>query len=224
MEIQFQQQNQQQQKLYQKSSNIPVISKGSKLKGKNKNNNKVSLDSPLASRIRNLLNSKKGAKQESVAVSSPTTSATSVSPSTPSSSISSSSCNSSGGLSTENSSSPIEMIQDTQFFDDAYKPDMSICTKGFEFASPHQSDFSYNSESAGFDRFLYTQEIMNMPKNVVLPEESGSDELTEFQRMKVERQISASLYAMNGVQEYMETVHDSSEALWDLPPLCSLFC
>ncbi|OMO92596.1 hypothetical protein CCACVL1_06809 [Corchorus capsularis] len=41
MEIQFQQQNQQQQKLYQKSSNIPVISKGSKFKGKNKNNNKV---------------------------------------------------------------------------------------------------------------------------------------------------------------------------------------
>jgi EREBP-like factor len=37
--------------------------------------------------------------------------------------------------------------------------------------------------------------------------------------MKVERQISASLYAINGVQEYMEAVYDPIEALWDLPPL-----
>ncbi|XWS64865.1 hypothetical protein CRYUN_Cryun05aG0040600 [Craigia yunnanensis] len=278
MEIQFQQQKQQQ--LDQRSS-IPV-SKGSKFKGRNKNNNKVnkfvgvrqrpsgkwvaeikdttqkirmwlgtfetaeeaaraydeaacllrgantrtnfntqvSLDSPLASRIRNLLNSKKGAKQQSVLVSAPTTSTTTSFIPSPSSSTSSSSCNSSGGLSNENSS-PSGMVLDTRLFDDAYKPDMSNCTREFGFASS-QSDFSYTSES-GFDRFLYTQEIMNLPKNVLLPEETGS-ELTEFQRMKVERQISASLYAMNGVQEYMETVHDSAEALWDLPPLCSLFC
>ncbi|CAM8976900.1 unnamed protein product [Rhodiola kirilowii] len=40
--------------------------------------------------------------------------------------------------------------------------------------------------------------------------------------MKVERQISASLYAFNGVQEYMDTVNDGTDAFWDLPPLCSL--
>ncbi|XWS42687.1 hypothetical protein CRYUN_Cryun16bG0035400 [Craigia yunnanensis] len=271
MEIQFQQQNQQQQQLHQKSR-IPV-SKGTKFKGRNKSNNKVnkfvgvrqrpsgrwvaeikdttqkirlwlgtfesaeeaaraydeaacllrgsntrtnfitqvSLDSPLASRIRKLLNNKKGAKQQSVLVSTPT----SLSPST-----SSSTSSSSGGLSNENSS-PIGTVQDIQLLDHAYKPDMSNCTREFEFASS-QSDFSYTSEP-GFDRFLFTQEIMNLPKNVLSTEETGS-ELTEFQRMKVERQISASLYAMNGVQEYMETVHDSAEALWDLPPLCSLFC
>ena len=274
MEIQLQQQKQQQ--LDQKSS-IPV-SKGSKFKGRNKNNNKVnkfvgvrqrpsgrwvaeikdttqkirmwlgtfetaekaaraydeaacllrgantrtnfitqvSLDSPIAYRILNLLNSKKGAKQQSVLVSAPTTSTTTSFRASPSSS----SCNSSGGLSNENSS-PSGMVQDTQLFDDAYKPDMSNCTKEFGFASS-QSGFSCTSES-GYDRFLYTQEIMNLPKNVLLPEGTGS-ELTEFQRMKVERKISASLYAMNGVQEYTETVHDSAEALWDLPPLCSLFC
>ncbi|XP_022744522.1 ethylene-responsive transcription factor RAP2-11-like [Durio zibethinus] len=195
------------------------------LRGANTRTNfitQVSLDSPLASRIRNLLDSKKGDKQQqSVLVSAPTTSTTTTfgpSPST-SSSSSSSSCSSSGGLSNENSSAS-GMVQDTQLFDVAYKPDMSNCTREFGFASS-QSDFSYTYES-GFDRFLYTQEIMNLPKNVLLPEETGS-ELTEFQRMKVERQISASLYAMNGVQEYMETVHDSGEALWDLPPLCSLF-
>ncbi|EOY10579.1 hypothetical protein QUC31_009915 [Theobroma cacao] len=280
MEIQFQQQEQQQQ-LHRKSSNIPV-SKGGKFKGRNKNNGKVnkfvgvrqrpsgrwvaeikdttqkirmwlgtfetaeeaaraydeaacllrgsntrtnfitqvSLDSPLASRIRNLLNSKKGAKEQSVLVSAPTTTTSASTNPSPSSSTSSSSCNSSRGLSNDNSS-PTGMVQDTQLFEDAYKPDMSHCARGFEFASS-QSDFSHTSEP-GFDRFLYTQEIMNFPKNVLLPEETGS-ELTEFQRMKVERQISASLYAMNGVQEYLETVHDSAEALWDLPPLCSLFC
>ncbi|MBA0561231.1 hypothetical protein Golob_018080 [Gossypium lobatum] len=172
----------------------------------------VSFDSPLASRIRNLLNTKKEAKQQTVLASAPTS--FSLSPS-PSSSIttSSGSCNSGGGLSNDNSS-PVEMVQDTQLFDDAYKPDMSNCTRELECASS-QSDFSYTCET-GFNRFLYTQEIMNFP------EETGS-ELTEFERMKVERQISASLYAMNGVQECIETVHESGEALWDLPPLCSLF-
>ncbi|XVF06604.1 hypothetical protein REPUB_Repub06bG0063500 [Reevesia pubescens] len=193
------------------------------LRGSNTRTNfitQVSLDSPLASRIRNLLNSKKGAKQQSVLVSAPTTSTTSGFSPSSSSSTSSGSCNSSGGLSNDNSS-PIGIVQDTQLFDEAYKPDMSNCTREFGFASS-QSDFSYTSDP-GFDRFLYTQEIMNLPKNVLMPEEIGS-QLTEFERMKVERSISASLYAMNGVQEYMETVHDSAEALWDLPPLCSLFC
>ncbi|XVF42565.1 hypothetical protein PTKIN_Ptkin01aG0373700 [Pterospermum kingtungense] len=191
------------------------------LRGANTRTNfitQVSLDSPLASRIRNLLNSKKGGKQQSVLVSAPTTSTnTSSSPSpspSPSSSSSSGSCSSTGGLS-NGDSSPSEMVQDAQLFEDAYRPDMSNCTR--------EPDFSYAYET-GFDGFLYTQEIMNLPKNVLLPEETGSDELTEFQRMKVERQISASLYAMNGVQECMESVNDSAEALWDLPPLCSLFC
>ncbi|KAK8504579.1 hypothetical protein V6N13_064000 [Hibiscus sabdariffa] len=193
------------------------------LRGSNTRTNfdtQVSFDSPLASRIRDLLNSKKGGKEQSVPVSPPTTTSFSLSPS-PSTSIttSTSSSNSGGGLSIENSS-PIEIVQDTQLFDDACKPDMSNCTRKFESASS-ESDFSYTCET-GFDRFLYTQEIMNLPKNVVLPEETGSD-LTEFDRMKVERQISASLYAMNGLQECFETVHDPAEALWDLPPLCSLF-
>ncbi|PPS05247.1 hypothetical protein GOBAR_AA15417 [Gossypium barbadense] len=139
-------------------------------------------DSPLACRIRNLLNSKKGGEQhhhQSVVVSAaPSTSG---------------------------------RVQDTQLFDDAYKPDM----RSWRRESGFDSDFTYTSSELGFDRFLSTQETTG------LPEETGS-ELTEFQSMKVERQISASLHAMNGVEEYMETVHDSSENLWDLPPLCSL--
>ncbi|KAK8712975.1 hypothetical protein V6N13_148203 [Hibiscus sabdariffa] len=178
----------------------------------------VSFDSPLASRIQNLLNSKKGGKEPSVLASAPTCSTPSFSPSS-STTTSSSTSNTGGGFGNENSS-PVEIVPDTQLFDDAYKPDMSNCTREFQ-SSSSESDFSYTCET-GFDRFLYTQEIMNFPKNVVLPEETGS-ELTEFERMKVERQISASLYAMNGLQECIETVHDPAEALWDLPPLCSLF-
>ncbi|KAE8663135.1 ERF112 protein [Hibiscus syriacus] len=178
---------------------------------------KVSFDSPLASRIRNLLNSKKESKEINVLVSAPTPSFSPSSSITTTSGGSSSNCD--GGFSNENYS-PIEIVQDTQLFDDAYKPDMSNCTREFKSAFS-EPDFSYTNES-GFDRFLYTQEIMNLPKNVVLSEETGS-ELTEFERMKVERQISASLYAMNGLQECIETLHDPAEALWDLPPLCSLF-
>ncbi|XWS57865.1 hypothetical protein CRYUN_Cryun09bG0210000 [Craigia yunnanensis] len=81
------------------------------LRGANTRTNfitQVSLDSPLASRILNLLNSKKGAKQQSVLVSAPTTSTTTSFSPIPSNS----SCNSSGGLSNENSS-PSGMVQDT---------------------------------------------------------------------------------------------------------------
>ncbi|KAF4368505.1 hypothetical protein F8388_018629 [Cannabis sativa] len=73
----------------------------------------------------------------------------------------------------------------------------------------HQFDLSNNIEN-----------IKNVDS-----ETKGIDEFMEFERMKVERQISASLYAMNGVHEYMEALHhDLDDALWDLPPLCSLLC
>ncbi|XP_073034693.1 ethylene-responsive transcription factor ERN1-like [Primulina eburnea] len=53
--------------------------------------------------------------------------------------------------------------------------------------------------------------------------------LSEFERMKVERQISASLYAINGVQEYMDMEMESTTDhqptfMWDLPPICPLPC
>lgn len=58
----------------------------------------------------------------------------------------------------------------------------------------------------------------SLPQALILETVSPS-EVTEFDRMKVERSISASLYAINGVQEYLETMHDASDPLWDLPPL-----
>ncbi|GLT95368.1 hypothetical protein SLE2022_130530 [Rubroshorea leprosula] len=177
------------------------------LRGSNTRTNfitQVSLDSPLASRIRDLLNSKKRGKKQGGEVSSPKSSSTS----------SSSSCITSDGGSRENS-----LVPDTQLFDEAYKPDMSNCTEELEMGSSP----SGLSES-GFDRFLFSQDIVDLPRNVLLSGTNNVSEFTEFETMKVERSISASLYAMNGVQEYIETVHDPSEALWDLPPICSLLC
>ena len=183
----------------------------------------VSLDSPLASRIQNLLKNKKGAKQqERFDATAPqksntkTTNMTNISPKTSTSTSSSS-----------NSSSGIVQDSDHHLFDDAYKPDLSnCCTKEVVEFSSSQSDFSWGL-AAGFDRFPFTtQQVSDLSKNdeAYVPDETADSDFLEFERMKVERQISASLYAMNGVQEYMETVHDPAEALWDLPPLWSLLC
>ncbi|KAI4348457.1 hypothetical protein L6164_009180 [Bauhinia variegata] len=171
----------------------------------------VSLDSPLASRIRNLLNSRKGTKQEQeVDASASTVSNTS---STSTSSSSSSSNNENSGKSPS-----IETIQDTKLFDDAYRPDLSNCRDEFEAGFKSNPSWGFGTM---FDSFPFTQ-ALDMPKTDGLLD-TADMELSEFERMKVERQISASLYAINGLQEYMQTVQDSSEALWDLPPLCSLF-
>ncbi|KDP39690.1 hypothetical protein JCGZ_02710 [Jatropha curcas] len=185
------------------------------LRGSNTRTNfitQVSLDSPLASRIRNLLKNKKAGKkqqreEENLEVSTPSNST-----------VTTSTCTSSSSSSSIDNSTPSgEIVNDTQFFDDVYKPDMSNCREEFELG-PFQSDLSWGFGS-GLDRFSFTQEVLDFPRNMLLPETSDL-EFTEFDRMKVERQISASLYAMNGVQEYMETVHDPTEALWDLPPIC----
>lgn len=175
----------------------------------------VSLDSPLACRIRNLLKNKKGAIEQQVNVDASSTS----SPPTIRTSTSSSSSSATSTSSCVNSLSS----QDIRLFDDAYKPDLSNCREEFELGSS-QSDPSCGF-GLGFDRFSFTQEALDLPKNLTLSDSDTAElEISEFERMKVERQISASLYAMNGVHEYMEAVHDSAEELWDLPPLCSLFC
>ncbi|XP_030452834.1 ethylene-responsive transcription factor ERN1-like [Syzygium oleosum] len=196
----------------------------------------VSSDSPLASRIRNLLNNKKGGTNQpsfdaslsttmSTATNGTTTTAitaTSTTYSYSSTSCSSNSCTDSGSTLSADDKINSEAIK--VFSEDVYKPDLSRCRDEFELSSSKYS-LSWAPEHGGFNRFSYAQEVMELPKSDKAGPANASDkmgELSEFDRMKVERQISASLYAMNGLQEYMETVHDPSEALWDLPPLCSL--
>ena len=182
----------------------------------------VSHDSPLASRIRDLLNTKKAWKKPSENIYGGITSSNTYNSHTPpintTTNIPSTSTSSCTISTSDNETTSSGKLQDTQLFDDAYKPDLSNCIEEFELGTSQSGMFGHP-----FDRFPFNQELLELPRNVV-SHEASELEFSEFDRMKVERQISASLYAMNGVQEYMETVHDPSEAFWDLPPLCSLFC
>lgn len=187
----------------------------------------VSMDSPLASRIRNLLNNKKPAtkqqqkQQQDHVVAAYVPKARSIYTSTTSSTSASISSSSSSNIDSNESSLSSGTVQDVSMFDDAYRPDMSNCKEEFGFGST--SSLSWGGFGPVFDRIPFTQ-VADIPKNDVAMSNVDDLDLLEFERMKVERQISASLYAINGVQEYMETVQDPNEALWDLPPLCSLFC
>ncbi|KAG4939444.1 hypothetical protein GLYMA_16G154100v4 [Glycine max] len=256
------------------------------LRGSNTRTNfitRVSLDSPLASRIQNLLNSRNGTKtkhqeqdvetchtriksnrqESSVALAEGTCppqhdelrfessledmSTFSIQPyidqdclqkkilvenekkrrvnsttSTASASTSNSTNSSNNSDTCENSLSS-ETTQNTQQFDDdddAYRPDLSNFI-GSESGS--QNNPSWGFEPSSFVHFPFSQ-VMDVAN---LPDIAGL-ELPDFERMKVERQISASLYAINGVQEYMDTVtvQDSNNnvAIWDFPPLCSFLC
>ncbi|OMO57803.1 putative DNA binding protein [Corchorus olitorius] len=119
------------------------------------------------------------------------------------------------------------MKQDIQVFDGAYRPDLSSCIGELEPVSSQQFGQSWPI-SMGFDQIpLNHQGLHQVPQNAGLVSagiEPDLNQMVEFERLKVERQISASLYAMNGVNEYLENVFDPSDALWDLPTLSQLFC
>ncbi|CAJ2672097.1 ethylene-responsive transcription factor ERN1 [Trifolium pratense] len=174
----------------------------------------VSLDSPLASRIRNLLNNRKGDKKQENDVASSASNSNTSNASTVSNTntITSNDDNKESAVSSE-------ATQKTELFEDVYKPDLSNFKEDFESGSKSNISWGFGPV---FDHFPFAQ-LLDISKTNGMNDASNL-ELSEFERMKVERQISASLYAINGVHEYMETVHESNEALWDLPPLCSLFC
>jgi EREBP-like factor len=197
-------------------------------------NTHVPSNSPVSMKIRNLLKHKKSLKQNSSATSTTkSTIKTSTIVSSKSSfnrSINSFLPNDSNidsfSSSIDNHSSYFNGIkQENQVFDNAYRPDLSGCCIGGLEPVTSQSHPSCSLPS-GFDPQLqFVQEGMWLPKNAgLLSDTSSGPELAEFERMKVERQISASLYAMNGGNEYFENANDSSDALWDLPALCQLFC
>ncbi|XP_054793211.1 ethylene-responsive transcription factor ERN1-like [Prosopis cineraria] len=190
------------------------------LRGSNTRTNfitRVSTDSPLASRIRNLLKNRKGTKEQDVDASSSRVSAIS----STSTSTTGSSDLSNGDKSESTLSSG--KIQNTELFGDGYRPDLSSCREGLDLGS--QSNPSW-ALGPFVDLFPFAQ-VLDVPKPDGIADTAGTVELelSEFETMKFERQISASLYAINGVHEYMETVQDSNEeSLWDLPPLWSMFC
>ncbi|XP_047937908.1 ethylene-responsive transcription factor ERN1-like isoform X2 [Salvia hispanica] len=94
--------------------------------------------------------------------------------------------------------------------EDAYKPD-------FSHLEPH-----FNQCNQALD--------VDTPALQPYVPRRGGEGATEaapfpdFERLKVERQISASLYAMNGINEYWDTINESNDTFWDIQTLCQMFC
>uniref|UniRef100_A0A7N0T928 AP2/ERF domain-containing protein n=1 Tax=Kalanchoe fedtschenkoi TaxID=63787 RepID=A0A7N0T928_KALFE len=113
--------------------------------------------------------------------------------------------------------------------ENAYRPDLSNC-----YGELEQDTYLFDQSWAfpnGFDQLhLNPDEFqfqMSKYEDCLFPATTGTDEVqitTEFDLMRVQRQISASLYAMNGVNEYLEHKTESSEDIWDLQHLYKLFC
>ncbi|KAL7596525.1 hypothetical protein Lser_V15G29342 [Lactuca serriola] len=181
----------------------------------------VPINSALSLKIRNLLNHKKCLRQNATAKNTTTTTTQTSTPVTPR--RDSVSCTVQvNNAKKENFSSGYQGIE---VFDDGYKPDLTNCTGSVEIGDSGggfyyglQSDLPLTTGNA-FEGF----NIGPISKKSDEDGESTSD----FERMKVERQISASLYAMNGVNEYWDNVlHDCGDggSYWDLPLLSQMFC
>ncbi|KAK4377901.1 hypothetical protein RND71_004197 [Anisodus tanguticus] len=201
----------------------------------------VSRDFPLASRIKNLLNIKNIAKQKSLDCLADSTSSTNSVQSTTASVT---------NLNIENSSSPISNCDDpisseneqrSYIFDKVLSCDQEIIQESQSFDSnSFQSTTSQTSPVSNCDdpisseyaqrnyldetvlsclmivtRLEFAQELLDIPTKTAMG-------FTEFEVMKVEREISASLYAVNGVQDYMEIIRYPYESLWDYPLSCTL--
>ncbi|KAH6827583.1 copper/zinc superoxide dismutase 3 [Perilla frutescens var. hirtella] len=166
----------------------------------------VSSNSALASRIRGLLNTKKKGKSDDP-------------PKKAESSV---------GSSTTRIGSPSGSGDDNDNDTDSTRGG-SRSNGLFEFDDVYKPDLSFEFEFDGFS--LAQQVLMELPCKNSNPDSdsnSNSSELAEFELMKVERQISASLYAINGLHDYMNmessAVYDPIESFWDLPPLSPLHC
>ncbi|KAL6657726.1 hypothetical protein ACP70R_005506 [Stipagrostis hirtigluma subsp. patula] len=205
---------------------------------------RISPDCPLAVRIRGLLHHKKLKKAKSAASKAAPASSSAAaaskhkapsSPAAPTTSNSNSNSHSmnsacGGGGSTSSSSSSSSAVSCDEAAmrhgggamdaGEVYRP---------EFAPVGAEEFdSWMFDSAfgqfpplPLDGFADAGAAMPAP-----PAEEGPSapaapgEMAEFERIKVERRISASLYAMNGLQEYFDKVFDAStcDSLWDLCP------
>lgn len=110
-------------------------------------------------------------------------------------------------------------------FDDAYKPDLSACL--MNTIEPRNSNYypPWGFGTGTFDHLPLVQEPLESPKHGPCPLPCSANDLdfSEFDLLKVERQISASLYAINGLNDYLENAYHSNEAMWDLPTLGQLF-
>lgn len=184
----------------------------------------VPSNSPLSLKIKNLLNHKKSLKQQS-----PSTSNTiNTTPKASTRGTSTITHNNDHSYYDANCSSlPRFKTQNIEVFGDGYRPDLSNCNGDLQVPAMFRLDQSWQLLS-GFDQLPHNHQGLDLTKGIdngVSPNAAEPNQLTEFEHAKGERQItSASFYAMNGVNEYLENTYDASDALWDLPTLSQLFC
>ena len=187
----------------------------------------VSPNSPISMKVKNLLNQKKNMKQQHPSATTTVKPCTRINsgcfvtntfPDDSSNYI----INDSSSYCSNYSAPSSVKVQDTQMSGDAYRPDLSNSIAELEETRSYSGHLWPLPPE--FDQLPLVQEKLEFPKHGGLfPDTTGLD-FTEFEHMKVERQMSASLYAMNGVNECMENAYDASDSLWDLSTLCHLFC
>ncbi|TYH36397.1 hypothetical protein ES332_D13G261700v1 [Gossypium tomentosum] len=177
----------------------------------------VPTDSHLSLKIRNLLNHKKSLRQGKNNNSNSTTNSNKITIKASTIVGSNDSINSSISNAGTDSFTCNSLV-----FDGAYRPELS------GFVGELGPDLSQLGQSwmipTAFDQIPLTQGL-ELPQEVGVLPQGIDQELMEFERLKVERQVSATLYAMNGVNEYLQSAaFDPNDAIWDLTTLCHLFC
>ncbi|OEL23613.1 hypothetical protein BAE44_0015369 [Dichanthelium oligosanthes] len=199
---------------------------------------RISPDCPLAVRIRGLLHYKKVKKAKAAAAGSSSVAAaaskqkaagspaltTSNSQINNSNSTNSACCGSSSSSSSSSNGgrltcAPGRIVNGGGALDggEVYRPEFAPVVGAEEFDS-----WMFDSSSFGQFPALDSFAAVESAVPAARAEEEPAAEMAEFERIKVERRISASLYAMNGLQEYFDRVFDASagDSLWDLPSLC----
>ncbi|XP_073153770.1 ethylene-responsive transcription factor ERN1 [Henckelia pumila] len=105
-------------------------------------------------------------------------------------------------------------------FEGVYKPDLSCFLGRYDYEmylNNHDRDSAYGMY---FDKISLQQDGL-----FYAPKRDGEEaEFSHFERLKVERQISASLYAMNGINEYWENMNDCGDPCWDIPTIYQMYC
>uniref|UniRef100_A0ACD5V0Q3 Uncharacterized protein n=1 Tax=Avena sativa TaxID=4498 RepID=A0ACD5V0Q3_AVESA len=102
---------------------------------------------------------------------------------------------------------------------EVYRPDFAPVASAEDQFESWVFDSAPFGQFPALDGFAAIEGCTPPAASSAVPAAAG---MGEFERMKVERRISASLYAMNGLQEYFDKVFDASacDPLWDLSPLC----
>ncbi|KAL6195023.1 hypothetical protein ACLB2K_030645 [Fragaria x ananassa] len=185
----------------------------------------VASNSPLSLKIKNLLNHKKSLTQQSHSTSN-TMKTTAKASTRVSRTITDNNIHSSGYYNGHGSSQLSFKTHNIEVSGDAYRPDLSNCIgNNVQVPAMLHLDQPWQFLS-GFDQLPNNHEGLDSTKGIatgVSHSAAEPNQLTEFEHAKVERQMtSASFYAMNGVNEYLENTYD--DALWDLPTLSQLFC